>query len=47
MGDISLLENATHLSIAVTTVDVSHPNYKTEMELQKEATKHGWLQLKL
>lgn len=42
MGDLALLENATHLRVVNAAVAEDHSNYSTERELIAVAKKHGW-----
>jgi phosphoserine phosphatase len=41
-GDLALLESATHLRIANTSVPKSHVNFSTERKLQSIAAERGW-----
>lgn len=43
MGDYQLLQNATHLSLAVSAAARDDKLFKTEFELQQNAEKFGWL----
>lgn len=43
MGDFSLLQSATHLSLAVSASSRDDKLFKTERELAENAQLHGWL----
>ena len=43
MGDFQLLQSSTHLSLAVSAAHRDDRLFKTEMELNDEAQKNGWL----
>lgn len=43
MGDFMLLQNATHLSLAVSAAPENEVLFKTESELYQNAVKNGWL----
>jgi len=43
-GDDNLLASATHLALAVSAAAREDALFKSEDELQKKATAHGWLQ---
>jgi phosphoserine phosphatase len=43
MGDLALLDCATHLRFANSGAEVSHTNFATEQKLNEIAQKRGWL----
>lgn len=42
MGDIHLLQSATHVALAVKSHGPAEPLFQTESELQREAKNRGW-----
>ncbi|MGZ3769257.1 MAG: HAD family hydrolase [Bdellovibrio sp.] len=43
MGDFHLLQSATHLQLAVSAAHQDEKLFKTETELQENASKHSWM----
>jgi HAD superfamily phosphoserine phosphatase-like hydrolase len=43
MGDLDLMETASHYSIAINSANDKHENYATEMELKALGSKRGWM----
>jgi phosphoserine phosphatase len=43
MGDLHLLEKASHLRLAITSTRADDRLYKTEQELQQKAKSSGWI----